>query len=277
MGPLLGSARNSPLVKRKSKTGRSPPSPVSHHSPETPEKESAASVAASAPASASAAPSNSKALKLLGAEDATVGQPPPPSHSPIIPSQDGTRKVSPRPGNKDFLRDLQSYKAASSSNLNRTSGVEDSVSIKRSHSNQVIAASAPQPGGSGLLSSDPDYEMSDTVEQLRERLDSQKLRYEKWKKEHLDDSRLKLSIMVEENRKLQEQVSDLTAQLESTKQSYENVKQHMTRAQQLWEEERAKLNKRYAEDQKKIEKLQKQGKKTKPQGFEKKRKKNCNV
>lgn len=103
----------------------------------------------------------------------------------------------------------------------------------------------------------------ETVEDLKEKLEQQKTRYEKWKKEHLDDTRTKLAMMAEENKKLQDQVADLTSQLSSVQTHFEQYKAHTQKVTSAWEEERTRYVKRFQEDQRKIDKLQREGKKGK--------------
>jgi serine/threonine protein kinase len=278
LGPLLGSARNSPLIKRKTKGSAKAASRTSDTTPSPPMSEKDKSGDGTPQATSPGTPGMpSKAHKLLGDD---VGPITANAEAVAVPGS-AARKMSPRPSGgvqtvtKDFLRDLQSYKAASSTQLGaRVSGAEGETHVvRKAMSSQTLASQAhhhhhaPPSLAVSPGPTEPEYDANDSIEVLRERLDTQKQRYEKWKKEHLDDTRTKLSIMMEENRKLQEQLADVMAQSEAWKTSYENVKQHATRAQGLWDEERTKLVKRYNEDQKKIERLQK--KKPKPQGLPK--------
>lgn len=260
MTPLLGAARNSPMVSRKVKDVKKEPDVQTSGS--------------------------FKAFKLLGmdpSESPPVGSAPSGRTSGADSSSQLTigRKVSPRPAggvqtvNKDFLRELQAYKQRQSQEGQGGGPVVggSSVDLRKKGSTHELVHKASSPdllASSQSAGSDGDFDANDTIETLREKLEQQKVRYEKWKKEHLDDTRLKLSILTEENRKLQEQVTESNQQVEAWKTSYENLKSVSMRQQQTWEEERQKLLKRYTEDQKKIEKLQKLTKKgTKPQGLPK--------
>ena len=140
------------------------------------------------------------------------------------------------------------------------SGAEGSDAVTGTHAAFIRKTQSSQQIVPTVVHSEPEYDANDSVEVLRERIEQQKMRYEKWKKDHMDDTRLKLSILSEDNRKMHEELRETQAELEKVKAAYENVKAHSARAQAIWEEERQKLVKRYAEDQKKIEKLQKQNK-----------------
>ena len=135
-------------------------------------------------------------------------------------------------------------------------------SVDISHQTATSSASVSDPGADR-------YEAGDTVERLREKLEDQRIRYELWKKDHMEDTKLKLSVMLEENNMLNGQLTEAQAQGEAWKTSYEAVKSHSARAQSMWDEERVKLVKRYNDDQKKIDKLQRQmkNKSGKPQGM----------